>query len=108
MISVNSLNWEVTTATRTALQTRVRQGAYTDALTKARDYAHPIAPNSTPRPVEVHDDSSYGHVRAFKASAPMRMMAMDNMGGGGGESMSFEPEPIEISAQVRVQFALDL
>lgn len=51
---------------------------------------------------------SYGRsARAFKASAPMMMM--ENMGGGASEEgMSFEPEPIEISAQVRVQFALAL
>lgn len=38
----------------------------------------------------------------------MRMMMVAESGGGGQESMSFEPEPIEISAQVRVQFVLDL
>jgi uncharacterized protein YggE len=96
----------VTGATRQALQTRVRQGAYADALAKANDYAAPIAPNSTPRPTEVHDDSmSYGRNRAFKAAAPMMMM---EAGGGAEEAMTFEPEPIEISAQVRVKFALDL
>lgn len=84
----------------------MRQGAYANALAKAQDYAAPIAPNATPRPTEVHDDSmSYGRNRAFKAAAPMMMM---EAGSGGEEAVTFEPEPIEILAQVRVQFALDL
>ncbi|KLT40483.1 hypothetical protein CC85DRAFT_287462 [Cutaneotrichosporon oleaginosum] len=105
-VSVDNLTWEVTRATRKALQTRVRQGAYADALDKAVDYAAPIAPNSAPRPVEVRDDSiSYGRSRVFKAAAPMMMMD----GSGSPEStMTFEPEPIEISSQVNVKFVLDI
>ncbi|BEI85826.1 hypothetical protein CcaverHIS002_0601130 [Cutaneotrichosporon cavernicola] len=106
IVSIDGVDWEVTRATRKALQTRVRQGAYADALAKAIDYAAAIAPNVTPRATEVHDDSmTHVRGRAYGAQPVMRMM---DAGGGRAEAMTFEPEPIEISAQVRVAFALNL
>ncbi|GMK56094.1 hypothetical protein CspeluHIS016_0211500 [Cutaneotrichosporon spelunceum] len=101
IISIDDLAWRVTRATRQALQTRVRQGAYADALTKATDYAATIAPGNIPCPTEVHDDSM-GHRggRVFKAQA---MMAMVEASDGAAKAMTFEPEPIEISAQVRAE-----
>ncbi|BEJ15473.1 hypothetical protein CspHIS471_0500780 [Cutaneotrichosporon sp. HIS471] len=105
IVSIDGVGWEVTRATRKALQTRVRQGAYADALAKAMDYAAAIAPNVTPRAKEVHDDSvTYVRSRTY-AAQPVMMMAAS---GGGAAAMTFEPEPIEISTQVRVTFALNL
>lgn len=118
LISIDNLNWRLTKATETSLQRQVRQGALREATTRASDYASvylsagkgdgALSPQRLV-PKDITDNAGGGHLM-YASMAPGRARAF-KMGGGGdedGETLSFEPEDVEVSAEVTVAFELDL
>ena len=96
-LTVQYINWDLTDASRVALERRTRQAAVRDAVTRAQDYADALDlgqvevrtirdPQVSPRP-EV-----------------MRAAAAQFDGGGGGFDLS--PEPIEIRAAIHAGFTV--
>jgi uncharacterized protein YggE len=90
----------VTRKTRTQFDADVRAGAVKDAIAKAGHYAAALGPGGNLRVVEIHDRGSSGPPM-YK---PRMMMAAAHVGGGQQPpSLSFEPEPVEVSASVEVK-----
>lgn len=105
-MNVDNLDWTVTLKTRHNFTSAVRAGAVKDALVKARDYAAALDTRGAAnlRVVEINDRSGGSPVmyKAMRAAHPMAA----NMGGGQQERVSFEPEPVEVSAGVEVKVVL--
>ncbi|CAN5325276.1 hypothetical protein BH11ACT3_BH11ACT3_04050 [soil metagenome] len=109
-VSVSSISWDLTDATRKTVTDDVRRAAVADALDKARVYASAVGLGE-PRAVAIADVgmlseqgpspvSGGGMERMAFKSQSSPMMAMD---AGGG--LSFTPEKIEVSAGVDVRFS---
>ena len=118
LISIDNLNWKLTKATEASLQRKVRQGALRDATTRASDYASVYlsaeeggSALSAQRlvPKDITDNVGGGSVMyAPMASSATRAFRMGGGGDDNGETLSFEPEDVEVSAEVMVAFELDL
>ena len=92
-LAVQFINWALTDETRAAVERRTRQAAVRDAAVRAQDYADALDLG----PVTVRT------IRDPQANpAPRMMMAKADI----AAAIQFNPEPIEISAQVNAGFAV--
>jgi uncharacterized protein YggE len=104
-VSISSIEWRLTDATRSSLASQSRREAVKDAVVKAKDYAAVLV-RGKPEAVEVMDGS--GHFDGY-VPGQMRMAAH----GGAfaqqrqGEVLDFEPESIQLNSTVTVKFIAD-
>lgn len=109
-VSVGSITWDLTEAHRLEVTEAARRLAVADAVAKATVYASSVGLGA-PVALAIADPGMLGdgaapgggggfERMAFKSQAAP-MMAMD---AGGGGSLSFTPEQIEVSAAVDARF----
>lgn len=105
-MSIDRLAWRLSPATERGLHKRVRQAALRDAIAKAENYASVLQrdyrlPGERVRVVEIADNS---------AGAPGGARAMFAAAGGMARSgaqkptITIEPEPITVAANIFVKF----
>jgi len=78
-----------------------RQDAVKDAIKKAIDYASAVGKDE----VRAESISDTENSHSFHHAAPMRMMEARR--GGGAEELSFEPEDVELTSSVTVEFVAE-
>lgn len=107
-VSVGSISWDLTDATRTSVTTEVRSRAVKDAVAKATVYAQSIGLGTVKAialadPGMLGDPSSAG---AGSAPAPMFRGAMKAQAfdGGGAPVLALKPEEIAVASVVDARF----
>jgi uncharacterized protein YggE len=112
---IDNLSWLLTDKTREAFKTQARQGAYSDALRKAHDYAQMISGGKGEVICkEINDGHSGSIMRSVYMSGAVRSRTMAARGGGGimeeeeDEIINFQPKEVGISANVNCIFELRL
>lgn len=102
LISIDRLAWRLSPGTERGLHARVRQAALRDAIQKAENYAQVLAiPGARVHVTDISDSSSGGGAapRAmFAAAAPMGRSAKQ------ANTITIEPEPIDVVANIFVKF----
>ncbi|EKD01796.1 hypothetical protein A1Q2_03859 [Trichosporon asahii var. asahii CBS 8904] len=102
LISIDRLAWRLSPGTERGLYARVRQAALRDAIQKAENYAQVLAiPGARVHVTDISDSSSGGGAapRAmFAAAAPMGRSAKQ------ANTITIEPEPIDVVANIFVKF----
>lgn len=101
-VQVNGIDWTLTQARRTALTTEVRSRAVKDAADKARVFAQAIGLGHVSA-VAIADPGMLGVRGDGDAPAPAMMRAAAAHGGGGA-TLDFTPEDIQVSASVDARF----
>ncbi|KAE8154550.1 hypothetical protein BDV25DRAFT_147474 [Aspergillus avenaceus] len=95
LVSVESIDWQLTDDTNKTLGQESRKLAVKDALSKARDYVDALGLTEV-KPLEVDDTfTDGGRPIAMYASARGR-------GFGGGETLNFVPEDCKVSCSVKM------
>lgn len=105
-VTLNHVEWKLTEATTREIEEQVRRDAVADALSKARTYAKALGLN-TVVPHELADVGLLQHDSvSHRGVARMALLesAADTMGGPG---LSFEPEDIDVVAEVDARFLAD-
>lgn len=105
-VSIGSITWDLTDATRTSVTTEVRSRAVKDAVAKATVYAQSIGLGSVTAialadPGMLGDPSTGGGAPAPMMRAAMSMQAL---GGGGGPTLALKPEEIVVASIVDARF----
>ncbi len=106
-VSIGSIGWDLTDATRTSVTTEVRSRAVKDAVAKATVYAQSIGLGSVTAialadPGMLGDPSAGGGAPApMMRSAAMKMQAFD---GGGAPTLALKPEEIAVASVVDARF----
>jgi uncharacterized protein YggE len=104
-VRINNISWRLTDATKEGLGSQSRIAAVENALMKAKDFAKPLG-EKVPRAVELTE-------QGFTTSTASHMRARKGMRTDTGTSdprtdgMEFEPEDVQLSANVTVKFVVD-
>lgn len=107
-VSISSIRWQLTEATRKALEEENRTKAVQDAVAKASQFAKAVG-KLTVTPVEMNDGSSgalnpsFGGGGLFGAAAPTRTGALGARHDP-SESLNFEPEELSVQCSVNCKF----
>lgn len=107
-VSVGSISWDLTDATRTSVTTEVRSRAVKDAVAKASVYAQSIGLGSVTAialadPGMLGDPSASGGAPMPMVRSAMKMQAFDS-GVGGGPTLALKPEEIAVASVVDARF----
>lgn len=107
-VTVGSIQWELTDATRTSVTAEVQSRAVKDAVQKATVYAQSIGLGRVTAialadPGMLGDPSSGGGGFPAPAGA-FRAMKADSMMTGGGPELALKPEEIAVQAVVDARF----
>ncbi len=105
-VTIGSISWDLTDATRTSVTTEVRSRAVKDAVAKATVYAQSIGLGSVTAialadPGMLGDPSAGGAAPAPMMRAAMKMQAFD---GGGAPTLALKPEEIAVASVVDARF----
>lgn len=105
-VTIGSISWDLTDATRTSVTTEVRSRAVKDAVAKATVYAQSIGLGSVTAialadPGMLGDPSASGAAPAPMMRAAMKMQAFD---GGGAPTLALKPEEIAVASVVDARF----
>jgi len=105
-VTIGSISWDLTDATRTSVTTEVRSRAVKDAVAKATVYAQSIGLGSVTAialadPGMLGDPSTGGAAPAPMMRAAMKMQAFD---GGGAPTLALKPEEIAVASVVDARF----
>lgn len=105
-VTIGSISWDLTDATRTSVTTEVRSRAVKDAVAKATVYAQSIGLGSVTAialadPGMLGDPSAGGAAPAPMMRAAMKMQAFD---GGGAPTLALKPEEIAVASIVDARF----
>ncbi len=106
LVTIGSISWDLTDATRTSVTTEVRSRAVKDAVAKATVYAQSIGLGSVTAialadPGMLGDPSAGGAAPAPMMRAAMKMQAFD---GGGAPTLALKPEEIAVASVVDARF----
>lgn len=104
-VTVNSVDWALTSATHTTLQGEAQKNAIVSARSKAQSYADALG-LSTLRPIAVADPGMLGDGQA--GSSPMgvaRFASHDMAKSSAGGPLDLTPADVVISASVEARFA---
>lgn len=107
-VTVGSIQWALTDATRTSVTAEVQSRAVKDAVQKATVYAQSIGLGKVTAialsdPGMLGDPSSGGGAFPSPAGA-FRAMKADSMMGSGGPELALKPEEIAVQAAVDARF----
>ncbi|EXJ92402.1 hypothetical protein A1O3_00953 [Capronia epimyces CBS 606.96] len=102
LVQVKGVTWKLTEEKRTALQDQVRMDALRRAIQRAQSYAQIIGRSNTVTPVKIQDHPESQPTGRAKQRVRMQMAASPALSLGGG--IDFEPQLIEVSAKLDVEF----
>jgi uncharacterized protein len=104
--SIDSISWQLTDASTTAVTAEVRSRAVKDAVSKASVYAQSIG-LGTVRAIAIADPGMLGDQGTGAGGMQARAYKSDSLavtGAGGGVELSLKPEQIAVSASVDARF----
>lgn len=105
-VSIGSIGWDLTDATRTSVTTETRSRAVKDAVAKATIYAQSIGLATVTAialadPGMLGDPSAGGGTQVPMTRTAMKMQAFD---GGGAPTLALKPEEIAVASVVDARF----
>jgi uncharacterized protein YggE len=104
-VAIRSLVWSLSDGTRASLASESRRQAVADAVVKAKDYGKAFGKDKI-TPLEITDERSMVAPQRVAGpafgSATMRSTAP--AGAQAPETLSFEPEEVDINSAVRIRF----
>lgn len=105
LVSIRSITWTLTEATRISLQGEIRKKAVEDAVTKARDFAAAVGKH-TVIPREITSNSS--HAPSYGGATLFGGTSSGLFGGPARKpdtpDLNFEPEEIRMNCDVQMKF----
>ena len=106
-VTVGSISWDLTDATRTSATVEVRSRAVKDAVAKASVYAQSIGLGSVTA-IALADPGMLGDPSGGGGGGPQpvfpRAMKAQFDGGGGGAQLALKPEEIAVASVVDARF----
>jgi len=103
-VSIGSIRWSLTDATRTSATTEVRSRAVKDAVAKASVYAQSIGLGSVTA-TAIADPGMLGDATPVSPGSPVAMdRMMAKFGGDDSPTLELKPEELEVSASVDARF----
>lgn len=102
--SIGGIEWALTAAHRDELTAQVRAAAVANAVQKAQAYADALGSGKV-RALALADAGMLGEGLHPSSNAPASFQRMASAGGaGGGGDVEFEPQDINVSAEVDARF----
>ncbi|KAL2807815.1 hypothetical protein BJX63DRAFT_411086 [Aspergillus granulosus] len=105
LVNIDGVEWKLTDVSKRELARRVRSLAGKDALERAEDYASTFGKQRV-AVVEVLEEGGWRDGAGFGVHSARRAVARRDSADG-GEGLSFQPEEVEVSAEVSVKFVTE-
>ncbi len=102
-IAVDGIEWLLSEETKAGLESEARQGAISDALTKAGEYARALGLGEV-TPLSISDPGLLENPGAVAHGLPLAAMARSAAPAGGG-GMELRPSALVIEATVHARFS---